>query len=244
MAPPPATAVADAMNPPARPRDSQANIDIMAVTKGFHWPWLIALVFALTGVGVAALTLAWQTYEGLGVAGQCIDEPQEGHDRPWNITAALVAAAPALRDEHPLPEHPLPHVEGVTHGLEVGATPKIECDGLLDALHGGWLGHRSGGRRDGRLARGTGGLLGGLADRSGDLHGCLLGNDRGHLLAGRGRSENPRRHRGPGGRAGRRVRRQRGFGTRRQGRVGCRHRRPFEQTLGVTTRARDDECRG
>ena len=40
MAPPPATAVADAMNPPARPRDSQANIDIMAVTKGFHWPWL------------------------------------------------------------------------------------------------------------------------------------------------------------------------------------------------------------
>src|SRR5512139_1260229 len=69
MAPPPATAVADAMNPPARPRDSQANIDIMAVTKGFHWPWLIALVFSLTGVGAAALTLAWQTYEGLGVAG-------------------------------------------------------------------------------------------------------------------------------------------------------------------------------
>ena len=52
MAPPPATAVADAMNPPARPRDSQANIDIMAVTKGFHWPWLIALIFALTALAV------------------------------------------------------------------------------------------------------------------------------------------------------------------------------------------------
>ncbi|MEM9175003.1 MAG: hypothetical protein AAGC67_07190 [Myxococcota bacterium] len=67
--PPPATAVADSMSAPAAPRDSQTNIDIMAVTKGFHWPWFIALVFALTGVAVAAATLAYQTYVGLGVAG-------------------------------------------------------------------------------------------------------------------------------------------------------------------------------
>ena len=69
MAPPPASAVADAMNGPATPRDSQTNVDIMAVTKGFHWPWLIALIFAVTGVALAAGTLAWQTYVGLGVAG-------------------------------------------------------------------------------------------------------------------------------------------------------------------------------
>ena len=70
MAPPPASAVADSMNSPlTRPRDSQTNIDIMAVTKGFHWPWLIGLVLAVCGVGAAASVLAWQTYEGLGVAG-------------------------------------------------------------------------------------------------------------------------------------------------------------------------------
>ena len=27
----------------------------MAVTKGFHWPWLIGLIAAVTGVGVAAV---------------------------------------------------------------------------------------------------------------------------------------------------------------------------------------------
>ena len=70
MAPPPASAVPDAMNSPvSRPRDSQTNIDIMAVTKGFHWPWLIALLIAVSGVIAAASVLAWQTYEGLGVAG-------------------------------------------------------------------------------------------------------------------------------------------------------------------------------
>jgi molybdopterin-containing oxidoreductase family membrane subunit len=69
MAPPPASAVADAMNPPATPRDSQTNIDIMAVTKGFHWPWLIALLFSVSGVVMAAGALAYQTKVGLGVAG-------------------------------------------------------------------------------------------------------------------------------------------------------------------------------
>ena len=59
MAPPPASAVADSMTAPAAPRDSQTNIDIMAVTKGFHWPWLIGLIIAVTGVGVAAGTLAY-----------------------------------------------------------------------------------------------------------------------------------------------------------------------------------------
>ncbi|MDG2050330.1 MAG: polysulfide reductase NrfD [Myxococcota bacterium] len=67
--PPPATAVGDAMTPLPVPRDSRANIDIMAVTKGFHWPWFIALVLVLIGVAQAGLTLAYQTYWGFGVAG-------------------------------------------------------------------------------------------------------------------------------------------------------------------------------
>ena len=70
MAPPPASAVADAMNGPrSAPRDSQTNIDIMAVTKGFQWPWFIALVTAVSGVLMAASALVYQTYVGLGVAG-------------------------------------------------------------------------------------------------------------------------------------------------------------------------------
>ena len=52
--PPPATAVGDAMTPLPVPRDSRANIDIMAVTKGFHWPWFAALVLVLIGVAQAA----------------------------------------------------------------------------------------------------------------------------------------------------------------------------------------------
>lgn len=69
MAPPPASAVADAMNAPARPRDSQTNVDILAVTKGFHWPWLLAFLFAVTGVLTALGALIYETYYGLGVAG-------------------------------------------------------------------------------------------------------------------------------------------------------------------------------
>ena len=69
MPPPPATIVADAMAPLPVPRDSRANIDIMAVTKGFHWPWFFGLVVVLLGVGQAAFTLAYQTYWGFGVAG-------------------------------------------------------------------------------------------------------------------------------------------------------------------------------
>ena len=56
MAPPPASAVADAMNVPATPRDSQTNVDIMAVTKGFHWPWLLAFVLPVSGVVMALVT--------------------------------------------------------------------------------------------------------------------------------------------------------------------------------------------
>ncbi|MFP6656196.1 MAG: NrfD/PsrC family molybdoenzyme membrane anchor subunit, partial [Myxococcota bacterium] len=69
MAPPPASAIADAMNVPSRPRDSQTNVDIMAVTKGFHWPWLVAFLFSVSGVLMALGALVYQTYEGLGVAG-------------------------------------------------------------------------------------------------------------------------------------------------------------------------------
>ncbi len=67
--PPPATAVADAMTPPPVPRDSRANVDIMAVTKGFQWPWFIALTLVVLGVVQAFLALAYQTYWGFGVAG-------------------------------------------------------------------------------------------------------------------------------------------------------------------------------
>jgi molybdopterin-containing oxidoreductase family membrane subunit len=55
--------------PRSAPRDSQTNIDIMAVTKGFHWPWFIALMLAVSGVVMAASALVYQTYVGLGVAG-------------------------------------------------------------------------------------------------------------------------------------------------------------------------------
>jgi molybdopterin-containing oxidoreductase family membrane subunit len=57
------------MNVPARPRDSQANVDIMAVTKGFHWPWLLAFLASVSGVLMALGALVYQTYYGLGVAG-------------------------------------------------------------------------------------------------------------------------------------------------------------------------------
>ena len=69
MSPPPASAVADAMNVPARPRDSQTNVDVMAVTKGFHWPWLLALLLAVSGVVMALGALVYEAYYGLGVAG-------------------------------------------------------------------------------------------------------------------------------------------------------------------------------
>jgi len=67
--PPPATAVADSMSALSRPRDSRANIDIMAVTKGFHWPYFLALGLVVIGVIQAFLTVAYQTYWGFGVAG-------------------------------------------------------------------------------------------------------------------------------------------------------------------------------
>ncbi|MBW2419370.1 MAG: polysulfide reductase NrfD [Deltaproteobacteria bacterium] len=67
--PPPATAAADMMRPGAVPQDSQINVDVLAVTKGASWPWFALLALALLGVGQAAAVLAYQTYEGLGVAG-------------------------------------------------------------------------------------------------------------------------------------------------------------------------------
>ena len=66
---PPATAVADALASPDRPRDSRANIDIMAPTKGVQWPYFLALGAAVLGVLQALIVLLYQTYVGLGVAG-------------------------------------------------------------------------------------------------------------------------------------------------------------------------------
>jgi molybdopterin-containing oxidoreductase family membrane subunit len=67
--PPPATAVADAMTPMSVPRDSRANIDILAVTKGVQWPYFLALGLAILGVIQAFASVAYQTYWGFGVAG-------------------------------------------------------------------------------------------------------------------------------------------------------------------------------
>jgi Ni/Fe-hydrogenase subunit HybB-like protein len=67
--PPPATAVADMTSPPAIPRDSYLNRDVMAVTKGFSWSYSVLLTLAVLGVVQAVGTLAWQTYKGLGIAG-------------------------------------------------------------------------------------------------------------------------------------------------------------------------------
>jgi len=67
--PPPATAVADAMTPLAVPRDSQANIDIMAVTKGVQWPYFAALALVIAGVIQGFASFLYQTYWGFGVAG-------------------------------------------------------------------------------------------------------------------------------------------------------------------------------
>ncbi len=67
--PPPATAVADMIRPTAPPKDSRINRDILAVTKGVSWPYLMLLGLAVLGVIQAVLTLLYQTYYGLGVAG-------------------------------------------------------------------------------------------------------------------------------------------------------------------------------
>jgi len=67
--PPPAAAVYDAMRPPSAPRESQINADVMAVTRGGGWQYLLLLGLAVLGVLQAAFTLALQTYGGLGIAG-------------------------------------------------------------------------------------------------------------------------------------------------------------------------------
>ena len=67
MTPPPG--MADTMSPLERPRDSRANIDIIAPTKGAPWPYLMMLAIAIIGVIQAVIILAYQAYVGLGVAG-------------------------------------------------------------------------------------------------------------------------------------------------------------------------------
>jgi molybdopterin-containing oxidoreductase family membrane subunit len=67
--PPPATAVAESLRPLTPARDSQANIDIMAPTKGFPWQYWLALGVAVLGVINLFGMIAYQTYVGLGVAG-------------------------------------------------------------------------------------------------------------------------------------------------------------------------------
>ena len=75
MTPPPTAATMDAAGslPSAvdtsPPRDSQANIDILAATRGTPWPYWIALLVAVLGVVQAAGLLIYQMYVGLGVAG-------------------------------------------------------------------------------------------------------------------------------------------------------------------------------
>ncbi|MCS5635180.1 MAG: polysulfide reductase NrfD [Myxococcota bacterium] len=61
--------MADSLASPERPRDSRANIDIMAPTKGVQWPYFLALGAAVLGVIQAVVVLLYQTYVGLGVAG-------------------------------------------------------------------------------------------------------------------------------------------------------------------------------
>ena len=66
----PPAAAAPPMNSGAVPQDSQANVDIMnVITRGASAPWVIILALALLGVGQAVATLAYQTYQGLGIAG-------------------------------------------------------------------------------------------------------------------------------------------------------------------------------
>jgi len=69
MTPPPATAVVDLMRPTSVPEDSQINTDVMSVTKGVSWQWGLLLSLAVIGVLQAVVSYAYQTYEGLGVAG-------------------------------------------------------------------------------------------------------------------------------------------------------------------------------
>ena len=67
--PPPATAVADMMHSPTAPPDSRVNRDILSVMKGGSLAYWVLLGLAVFGVVQAVLALAYQTYEGLGVAG-------------------------------------------------------------------------------------------------------------------------------------------------------------------------------
>ncbi len=67
--PPPATAVAETTGPRSRPKDSIFNRDIMAVTKGTPWMWLVLVGLAGLGVTQAAVVFLLQTYHGLGIAG-------------------------------------------------------------------------------------------------------------------------------------------------------------------------------
>ncbi|MCZ6463155.1 MAG: polysulfide reductase NrfD [Proteobacteria bacterium] len=67
--PPPATAMAEMIRPRKTPKDSKINLDILSVTKGTSLPYIALVGLAALGVTQALLTLAYQTYEGLGIAG-------------------------------------------------------------------------------------------------------------------------------------------------------------------------------
>jgi molybdopterin-containing oxidoreductase family membrane subunit len=69
MTAPPAEAIAPGMTPVAAPADSKINRDLLGAMEKISLKWLALVGLAFLGWFQAAVTLAWQTYEGLGVAG-------------------------------------------------------------------------------------------------------------------------------------------------------------------------------
>jgi len=67
--PPPATAVAEMAPVAPAFQDSKINRDILNPTRSVSWPWFALVVLAVLGVLQAVVTLAIQTYVGLGIAG-------------------------------------------------------------------------------------------------------------------------------------------------------------------------------
>ncbi len=70
MTPPPSSvAAADLMRPSVPVRDSAVNRDLLSVMERPGARYWLLLAAALLGVAQALVVFAWQTYEGLGVAG-------------------------------------------------------------------------------------------------------------------------------------------------------------------------------
>ena len=67
--PPPATAVAEMAPGAPAFQDSKINRDILNPTRSVSWPWFALVVLSVLGVLQAVVTLAIQTYVGLGIAG-------------------------------------------------------------------------------------------------------------------------------------------------------------------------------